>query len=1223
MLFRSADSDTKVYDGSALTKDSYTGTALAEGDSIDSVTVTGSRTVVGESANVPSAARIENAAGEDVTASYEITYANGTLNVTPKAVTVTAGSDTKVYDGTALTKDSYTGTDLASGDSFETVTVTGSQTVVGESANVPSAAVITNAAGEDVTDSYEITYANGTLEVTPKAVTVTADSDTKVYDGSALTKNSYTSTALAEGDSFETVTVSGSQTVVGTSDNVPSAAVIKNTGGADVTASYEITYVGGTLEVTPKAVTITADSDTKVYDGTALTKNSYTNTALAEGDSIGSVTVTGTQTVAGSSDNVPSAAKIVNAAGEDVTGSYEITYVSGTLQITQNKALIITADSGTKVYDGTALTVDTYQAAGLANGDRVDSVTVTGTQTVAGTSDNVPSAAKIVNAAGRDVTDSYEITYAGSTLEVTQKALTVTAGSDTKVYDGTALTKNTYTNTALAEGDEFETVTVTGSQTVAGTSDNVPSAAVIKNAAGEDVTASYNITYANGTLEVTPKAVTVTADSDTKVYDGTALTKDSYTGTDLASGDSFDSVTVTGSQATAGESDNVPSAAKIVNAAGEDVTDSYEVAYANGTLKVTPKAVTVTADSDTKVYDGTALVKDSYTNSELASGDSITVTVTGSQTVAGSSANVPSAAVIKNAAGADVTASYTITCANGTLEVTKKAVTVTADSDTKVYDGTALTKDSYTSTELASGDSFDFVIVTGSQTIAGSSDNVPSAAVIKNAAGTDVTASYEITYVSGTLAVTQKPLAITAGSGEKVYDGMALTKNSYTNTELASGDSIGSVTVTGSLTMVGTSNNVPSAAVIRNAAGTDVTASYDITYINGMLKVTQKALKVNAVSDTKIYDGTALTKNSFTNTALADGDSITSVTVAGSRTTAGTSVNAASEAVIVNADGENVTAAYDITFIDGTLEVTQKAVTVTADSDTKVYDGTALVKDSYANTALAAGDRVESVTVTGSQTVFGTSENVPSGAKIVNAAGEDVTASYAVTYANGTLEVTRKALTVTAGSDTKVYDGTALTKDSYTNTELGAGDSITVTVTGSQTVAGSSENVPSSAVIRNAAGADVTGSYTVSYVNGTLEVTQKAVTVTADSGTKVYDGTALTKDSYTNTDLAAGDSITVTVTGSQTVFGSSANVPSAAVIRNAAGADVTASYNITYVDGTLEVTKMPVTITAGSGSKIYDALPLTANTYSSTDLAAGDSITSLTVTFPDDRRQRR
>ena len=1196
-----ADSDTKVYDGTALTKVSYTNTGLAAGDKIDSVTVTGSQTVVGSSNNVPSGAVIKNAAGEDVTESYEITYKNGTLEVTKKAVTITAGSDTKVYDGIALTKDSYTNTALAEGDSIESVTVTGSQTVVGSSNNVPSTAVIKNTAGVDVTASYEITYANGTLEVTKKAVTITAGSDTKVYDGIALTKDSYTNTALAEGDSIESVTVTGSQTVVGSSNNVPSTAVIKNTAGVDVTASYEITYANGTLEVTKKNVTITADSDTKVYDGSALTKDSYTNTDLAAGDSIESVTVTGSQTVVGSSDNVPSAAVIKNGAGEDVTASYEITYTNGTLEVTE-KTVTITADSDTKVYDGTALTKDSYTNTALAEGDSIDSVTVTGSQTVVGYSDNVPSAAKIVNAKGEDVTDSYTITYVNGTLEVTKKTVTITADSDTKVYDGTALTKNSYTNTALATGDKIDGVTVTGSQTVVGKSNNVPSAAKITNAAGEDVTASYAITYASGSLEVTKKAVTITADSDTKVYDGTALTKDSYTNTALAEGDSIESVIVTGSQTIVGKSDNVPSAAKIINNAGEDVTASYEITYVNGTLAVTlNQALIITADSDTKVYDGTALTKNSYKVSGLAEGDKVeSVTVTGSQTVVGSSNNVPSAAKIVNAAGEDVTASYKITYANGTLEVTKKALTITADSDTKVYDGTALTKDSYTNTALAAGDSIESVTVTGSQTVVGSSNNVPSAAKIVNAADEDVTASYEITYANGSLEVTKKAVTITAGSDTKVYDGVALTKNSYTNTDLAAGDKIDGVTVTGSQTVVGKSDNEPSAAKIVNAAGVDVTASYDITYANGTLEVTKKTVTITADSDTKVYDGTALTKNSYTNTDLAAGDSIESVTVTGSQTEVGSSDNVPSAAKIVNAAGVDVTASYQITYANGTLEVTQKTVTITADSDTKVYDGTALTKNSYTNTALAEGDSIESITVTGSQTVVGSSENVPSEAKIVNAKGDDVTDSYTITYANGTLKVTQKTVTITADSDTKVYDGTALTKNSYTNTALAEGDSInSVTVTGSQTEVGSSDNVPSAAKITNAAGVDVTESYTISYVNGTLEVTKRPVTLTSATDSKVYDGTALTNGKVTvgGDGFVTGEGATYDVTGTQTAVGSSPNAFTYTLNEGTKAAN----YEITKTEGTLTVTeltdKVTVTITENSGSEKYDGSEKTVTGY--------------------------
>ena len=509
-----ADSDTKVYDGKPLTKDSYTNTALAEGDSIESVTVTGSQTVVGESANVPSAAKIVNTAGEDVTANYEITYENGLLKVTlNKSLIITADSDTKEYDGKPLTRDSYKAAGLAEGDSVETVTVTGSQTVAGISDNVPSAAKIVNAAGEDVTASYEITYVNGELEVTKKPVTITAGTDSKVYDGTPLTKYTYTGSDLAEGDYFDTVIVAGSQTNVGKSDNTPKEAVIRNAAGEDVTESYSITYVNGTLEVTPLALTITADSDEKVYDGTALTKDSYTNGKLGEGDKIESVTVTGSQTTVGSSNNVPSAAVIRNAAGENVTGNYTITYTNGTLKVTP-KDLTITADSDEKEYDGRPLTKNSYTNSELAKGDSIVTVTVTGSQTLAGTSNNVPSAAKIENEDGDDVTANYNIKYVNGTLTVKDRSekyeIEVESNGAEGMYDGSGKTAEGFKTLVFeVDGNTYtvEGLTASVTKTDAGTYPNtITGKAVVRDADGNDVTAQFDVSTITGELKIAKRS---------------------------------------------------------------------------------------------------------------------------------------------------------------------------------------------------------------------------------------------------------------------------------------------------------------------------------------------------------------------------------------------------------------------------------------------------------------------------------------------------------------------------------------------------------------------------------------------------------------------------------------------------------------------------------------------------------------------------------------------
>ena len=278
----------------------------------------------------------------DAGANYAITYNSANLTINKKALTITAGSAEKVYDATALTKNTandYTNTELAFNDAIESVTITGSQTVKGESSNVPSAAVIKNGNGDNVTANYNITYTNGTLKVTAKPITITADSDTKIYDATALTKNSYTNTDLAEGDTITSVTITGTQTNVGESTNVPSAAVIKH-GGTDVTASYAITYVNGTLEVTPKAVTITANDKTKVYDGTALTEGGFTATALASTDShTFTVAMTSESAITnfGTQPNV-----IATVDGTAITtgtptavGNYLVTTVDGALSITK------------------------------------------------------------------------------------------------------------------------------------------------------------------------------------------------------------------------------------------------------------------------------------------------------------------------------------------------------------------------------------------------------------------------------------------------------------------------------------------------------------------------------------------------------------------------------------------------------------------------------------------------------------------------------------------------------------------------------------------------------------------------------------------------------------------------------------------------------------------------------------------------------------------------
>jgi uncharacterized repeat protein (TIGR02543 family) len=1190
-----APSDSKTYDGTALTKMIIvTATGLPEGFTV-TATATGSQKDAGSSANVVDDGYvIKDKNGNDKTANFTtIKKADGTLTVNPKAVTITTGSDSKAYDGTALTNATVGIEGLVDGETV-TLTATGSQTEVGSSDNTYSItwdnATATN---------YTVTNNLGKLTVTTNAatVTLTAPSASKTYDGTALTKTTgVTATGLPAGFTVE-ATASGSQTNAGSSANVVNDGyVIKDAQGNDKTANFtSIAKVPGTLTVNPKEVTVTTGSDSKTYDGTALTEGTASIAGLVDGETA-TVEATGSQTNAATSFNTY---KITwGSAKKD---NYTVKESLGTLTVNPKEVTVKTG-SASKAYDGTALTEGTAEIEGLVGTESV-TLTATGSQTEVGSSDNTYSITW-----DNATATNYTVTKNLGTLTVTKNTATVTltAPSDSKTYDGTALTKTTgVTATGLPAGFTVE-ATATGSQTDAGSSANVvDDGYVIKDAQGNDKTANFtNVTTANGTLTVNAKAVTITTGGDSKAYDGTALTNATVGIEGLVDGESV-TLATTGSQTEVGSSDNTYSITW-----GSAKEGNYTVTKSLGTLTVTKNTatVTLTAPSDSKTYDGTALTKTTgVTATGLPAGFTVEATATGSQTDAGSSANVvDNGYVIKDANGIDKTANFTnVTTADGTLTVNPKAVTITTGSDSKAYDGTALTEGTAEIEGLVDGESVTLT-ATGSQTEVGDSKNTYSI-TWDNAKASN----YAVTDALGTLTVTTNDAAVTltAPSDSKTYDGTALTKTTgVTATGLPAGFTV-EATASGSQTDVGNSANVVNNGyVIKDANGNDKTANFtNITKADGTLTVNAKAVTITTGSDSKAYDGTALTEGTAEIEGLVDGESVTLATT-GSQTEVGDSKNTYS-ITWDNAKASN----YAVTDALGTLTVTTNdaAVTLTAPSDSKTYDGTALTKTTGVTaTGLPAGFTVEA-TASGSQTDVGNSANVvDNGYVIKDANGNDKTANFTnVTTADGTLTVNAKAVTITTGSDSKAYDGTALTEGTAEIEGLVDGESVTLATTGSQTEVGDSKNTYS-ITWDNAKASN----YAVTDALGTLTVTTNdaAVTLTAPSDSKTYDGTALTKTTgVTATGLPAGFTVEATASGSQTDVGNSANVvDNGYVIKDANGNDKTANFtNVTTADGTLTVNPKAVTVTTGSASKVYDGTALTNATVGIAGLVDGQSVT--------------
>lgn len=446
-----------------------------------------------------------------------------------------------------------------------------------------------------------------------------------------------------------------------------------------------------------------------------------------------------------------------------------------------------------------------------------------------------------------------ELTVNNGTLTVAKRNITISAKPVSSEYTGSAVnaTENEITSGSLATGDSIKSVEYTGGPVNVGTGTSTPSAAVIVDANGNDVTANYNITYSGAEVTVSKYSgeVVITAKDATKPYDGSALTASNdvtvsgLLGTDTVEAKVSGEATVPGKDGAAKIGDYV-----IKNAAGEKVNDNYaNIKLVDGKLSVTKRDITVTTGSASKAYDKTALTTkaDDYsiTSGSLVSGQKLTLALSGTQTEPGSSKNTVKEGSLKisDEQGRDYTAYYNVTIKEGTLEVTGVKVieiSIKATSAKKVYDGTELTANSYDviSGELESGDTL-VVEYSGSITNAGTTANKIVKVTAKDANGKDVTAKYKISTQDGTLEITKAPLTVTAKSAEKVYDGKALTANTCeVKGSLAKGHKI-SATVTGSQTQIGSSKNKASNVKIVDANGNDVTSNYEITYVEGTLTV--------------------------------------------------------------------------------------------------------------------------------------------------------------------------------------------------------------------------------------------------------------------------------------------------------------------------------------------------------------------------------------------------
>ncbi len=516
--------------------------------------------------------------------SVEFKIVDGTLKIAKKAVTFTGESDSKVYNGKEQEITEITPEGLLDGHEYSGLSYSAKGKDVGEYDGTFSGdVVIKDAQGNDVTKNYKATQKPGKLTITQAEaeVTIVGNTYTTDYTGKEQSVNGFTTPNLPGGI---TVTLKDGKQASVTKTNAGTYSMGLTKDDFNVTSdNYKITkvtYTDGWLTINKIPVTITVADAEKVY-GNEDPK--FAEAAMAgqiEGE-LKDVDLTVSRSDAGD-DTLGTHEGVLKVNGtkeslEKEYTNYTFTVGTGNFTITENTAdLHVSAPDVTKTYDGEA--VGTTATAGIA-GATIKYMDEKGKYTL----DECPT---ITNAGSKTVkfqASLYGYTSATgeATLTVNPKEVTLTSEGGTQVYNGKAFEKP-----EVAGGDAFVKGEVTDIKAI-GSVTNVGKVTneITFTTSDKFNEKNYTITKTEGTLEVTPAVLTVTADDKTKKQgeDNPELTG---TITGFVNGEDADVLKGEAKYTTTAVK-NSPVGKYPITASGNLEAQNYTIEYVDGTLTIT------------------------------------------------------------------------------------------------------------------------------------------------------------------------------------------------------------------------------------------------------------------------------------------------------------------------------------------------------------------------------------------------------------------------------------------------------------------------------------------------------------------------------------------------------------------------------------------------------------------------------------------------------------
>ncbi len=493
-----------------------------------------------------------------------------------------------------------------------------------------------------------------------------------------------------------------------------------------------------------------------------------------------------------------------------------------TLYYRMPEMVTVTPKSDTKPYNGEEQTVSGFVNEVEAMGIKIESQRYEGdfyvrglTASAAGTEPDTYDVqvngvenlrvVQILNDTERDVTEWFDVAITKASLIITadEKAIVITANSNSWGYDGESHSDSGYTVTYDGEkvtpNADGEVILPTGGKVTAvieGSVTNVADVSVVDGIVQpNNIVKSYsvdkfytNVTTENGTLTITPRVIAIVSETASKPYDGTALTRPDVTYQD---GKGF-----IGEEATAAATGKVTTVAEgevtntiVVKPGTGYVEENYNINREEGTLEITQASMNdtlkLTGNDVTHTYDGEehAAGTATVTANDGRPTDDLTIEYcrTGTEewtTDPSEIKEINAGETIIDVRVSSPNYSGELT-ATQTITINKRNLVLTSATLEKVYDGKELTNDGAAVTanegtdegwakeeDKLAADAYEF---SGGQTLVGSSEN--TFAIKDDQKKADIEKNYNLTLIPGTLTVTDKDK-----DNKPVDDGLVITK---------------------------------------------------------------------------------------------------------------------------------------------------------------------------------------------------------------------------------------------------------------------------------------------------------------------------------------------------------------------------------------------------------------------------------------------------------------